>query len=378
MWVPDSFAAAFPLALLSLVCWGSWSNTAKEARLRGVPFAHFYTNWAFACFSTALLAWVALGGARVLRREPTEPDESPGVWRVLAALGAGLVFNVANALLILGINLAGLSVAFPMGIGTALVLGTVLTYLVDAANRPSQPVLLFSGVALGFLAVVTIAAADWFKRSSQQNSHPSPAESKSLLSGARRASVNSQEDEEAAAGSKPDGDVARVAPLTAATVCLFAGVLMSGWGPLSAYAQDDSEPGALNPYSTFVLYCFAVLLSSLKPSPLAIFLVWSGTLSGESHATFPADYYEMSLLHHSFGWVGGVLWSVGTLSNLVAGNTIGLALSYAVGQAAPMMATAWGIFWYREFDGAGRTAIGCLALMLLLYCGAIVLLTLSK
>eukprot|EP01052_Picozoa_sp_SAG31_P049109 SAG31_NODE_10600_length_1118_cov_4.169774_2_plen_191_part_00 len=190
--------------------------------------------------------------------------------------------------------------------------------------------MLFLGVGLGFLAVVAIAAADFYKRASQDASPSTEGattvETKPLIgSGAQRASVNShstsssqstststssshcEEDvEEMAAGTGgvPGAEEKAVGPLVAATVCLVAGVLMSGWGPLSAYAQDDTAVGALNPYSTFLLYCIAVLMTTLKPSPLAIFLVWSGTLS-EGVATTPAAYYKLTVREHGFGWVGG-------------------------------------------------------------------------
>ena len=108
------------MVIFSLCCWGSWSNTAKEAARLKVPFAHFYSDWCIGGFLTALLAWVSLGGAEVAAVE-VDPTTYVGRYRVLSALAAGVIFNVANALLVVGINLAGLSVAFPMGIGTALV-----------------------------------------------------------------------------------------------------------------------------------------------------------------------------------------------------------------------------------------------------------------
>jgi hypothetical protein len=307
MWLPRSFGEAFPAAILSLVCWGSWSNAAKEATGRGVPFPHFYVDWSVGAFVTAVTCWLAMGGAEL--EAPNNADgeatESVNRWRVASAVGAGTIFNVANALLILGINLAGLSVAFPMGIGTALVLGTTLTYLVESAagNSPSSAPLLFVGVAVGLLAVVTIAAADWLKRTSRGvaggysaigNVGPAvkkgtkgstDVEAALASSQKRRGSVQSDESdtdvavvgghetpqpppaaivEEARISSggrmkakiAPPSDAtytplgvvdegAAVGPLKAAGVCLLAGLLMSCWGPLSTCASaccaDDAD-----------------------------------------------------------------------------------------------------------------------------------------
>lgn len=294
MWVPQNFGQAFALVILSLCCWGTWSNTAKEAARLAVPFAHFYSDWCFGGFATAALAWATLGGAEIAA-ERTDPTTAVGRYRVLSALAAGTIFNVANALLVVGINLAGLSVAFPMGIGTALVLGTILTYFVDSGNRPSQPLLLFGGVALGFIAVVAIAAADYFLRKGKESQ---ASERSGLLDGAdstgsrrRQGSVplvNGDDEENgrtehggfSVPGSSGGSDIpARKPPLVAtavgsyrpsalgsAGVCLGAGLLMSCWAPLSSYSMNNnaSTPDGINPYASFLLFMVAVLLTSQK------------------------------------------------------------------------------------------------------------------
>ena len=71
------------------------------------------------------------------------------------------------------------------------------------------------------------------------------------------------------------------------------------------------------------------------------------------------------------------MWSVGTLSNLVSGNAVGVAPAYAIVQSAPMVATMWGVLYYREFSGAPRRAWACLALMVVLYGSAIAMIATS-
>lgn len=41
----------------------------------------------------------------------------------------GVIFNASNILLSASISLAGMSVAFPLGVGIALVLGVIVNYL---------------------------------------------------------------------------------------------------------------------------------------------------------------------------------------------------------------------------------------------------------
>eukprot|EP01051_Picozoa_sp_SAG22_P001031 SAG22_NODE_35_length_27276_cov_20.395849_19_plen_361_part_00 len=359
VWAPSSFGEALPLAVLSLVCWGSWSNSAKKSGEEKVPFPHFYIDYAFGIFASAVAAWVVLGGAQLDSGFAGEPVQ---LHRVLAGLAAGTIFNIANVLMVHGINLAGLSVAFPLAIGTSLVLGTLLIYLVDTGQRPSSPPRLFLGVGCGFVAVVAIAIADRLKTAA--------------AAGRPRSGLELPINDSADVTKAPAATPAPASPTVSAIVCLTSGILMSCWGPLSSYAQDKTASGALNPYFAFVLFATATLLTSLKPSPVAIFLFWC---ADEGPAAPPlTDYYRLSWAQHLYGWAGGVLWSVGTLSNLLAGSAVGLALSYAFGQSAPLVAMAWGVLYFREWAGAPANAIAMLAFMVVAYGLAIALIASSK
>jgi glucose uptake protein len=75
---------------------------------------------------------------------------------ILYAKAGGAVFNVANLLLVAAIDIAGLAVAFPVGIGLALVVGVLLNYLLSPRGNPA---LLFGGVLLVTLAIVLDALA---------------------------------------------------------------------------------------------------------------------------------------------------------------------------------------------------------------------------
>ena len=66
-----------------------------------------------------------------------------------------MVFNAANILLVAAIDIAGMAVAFPVGIGLALVLGVVVNYESGRAN----PLLLFTGVAFIVAAILLDALA---------------------------------------------------------------------------------------------------------------------------------------------------------------------------------------------------------------------------
>ena len=75
------------------------------------------------------------------------------------------------------------------------------------------------------------------------------------------------------------------------------------------------------------------------------------------------------------GLLGGIIWGTGTMCNVVAGASAGFALSYAIGQSAPMVGALWGVFAWKEFAGAGSRAKIFLVLMFVFYGLAILLLT---
>jgi glucose uptake protein len=76
---------------------------------------------------------------------------------------------------------------------------------------------------------------------------------------------------------------------------------------------------------------------------------------------------------HVLGLLGGAIWATGTVFNLVAANFTGVAISYSIGQSAPMVAALWGIFVWKEFAGANQRAKAFLALMFIFYFLAILL-----
>jgi glucose uptake protein len=69
----------------------------------------------------------------------------------LHLLPGGVVFNIANTLLVAAIAIAGLAVAFPIGIGLALVIGSVLNYIITPKGHP---LMLFGGILLVCVAIV--------------------------------------------------------------------------------------------------------------------------------------------------------------------------------------------------------------------------------
>jgi len=299
--------------------------------------------------------------------------------RCFFAIAAGAVFGVANLLLTTGIALAGLSIAFPLCIGTGLVLGTVLTYLVD---RRGHPTLIFPGVFLALLGVLANAKAyASLQRSRQRASSEENPENPHV------SQVDSSEEESGDGGAHSSSEASATSSSSAAprppsttrnvVMCIIGGVLMACWAPLSTKAMksDEGMRDGLSPYFSFVFFTCASMAVGLA--------IIGGQQCGcavmprVGAITSAGEYFKLPVMLHGWGLLGGSVWALGTISNLVSGGPLGFALSYALGQTAPVVAVLWGLLWYHEFDGAPRQAAMYLGAMFVFFLSAITLLCLG-
>ncbi len=154
MYQPEAYGIALLFMVISMLCWGSWANTMKLTP--GFAFQLFYWDYVIGIVLGSLGWGFTLGnwggGDLSFLRNISQADST----HMLFAIAGGAVFNVANLLLVAAIDIAGLAVAFPIGIGLALVVGVLLNYAISPKGHPG---LLFGGVALVVLAIILDALA---------------------------------------------------------------------------------------------------------------------------------------------------------------------------------------------------------------------------
>ncbi|MGB6728704.1 MAG: AcrB/AcrD/AcrF family protein, partial [Terracidiphilus sp.] len=307
------------LMLLSMLCWGSWANTLKLCpRYR---FQLFYWDYAIGLALAALVLGLTAGSMG--HSGPTLLDDLPATAPILIvyALIGGAVFNVANLLLVAAIDVAGLAVAFPVGIGLALVIGAVSNYVIKPEGNP---LLLFGGVALVAVAIVLDAMA-YRKRES----------------------------------------TAQATTARGIILSLVAGVLMGCFYPFVAKALNG-VPGAPSPgpYTVSVFFAIGLLISNVP----ANWLLMIKPLDGKPRVN-GSDYFRAPIGWHLAGILGGAVWCVGGVSNFVASGAhlVGPAVSYTIGQGATMVSALWGVFVWHEFAGAPRSARVLLVFMFLVF-----------
>ncbi|HEY4742198.1 MAG TPA: GRP family sugar transporter [Candidatus Acidoferrales bacterium] len=319
MYTPPNFTIALVMMVATAFCWGSWANTYKG--VKNFRFELFYWDYAIGIFVISLILALTMGNTSTDASNFWTNFHAADNSNIGYAMIAGAIFNLANLLLVAGIDIAGLSIAFPVSIGIALVVGVALTYLREPKG---SAVMLGAGVLCAIVAVIMDGKAYGQLRVANR--------------GISRKSIS---------------------------ICIVSGVLMGLWSPISTHAMRTGN--SLGPYSLAVFFTLGALLSCF---------IWNiyfmkYPLVGEPVAF--SGYFKAPASAHFLGLLGGFIWGVGTVFSLVAGNSIGFAIAYAIGQSAPMVAALWGVLVWKEFAGANKTARAYLALMFAFYAIAILL-----
>lgn len=348
MIIPATYLGALLLIILSMVCWGSWANTMKLAgRWR---FELFYFDYAFGVLLAATLAAFTFGS---LGAELSFMDNLliTGKRQIAFGFAAGIVFNLANMLLVAAIAVAGLAVAFPVGIGLAMVIGVVWNYFL---NPQGNPTMLFGGSGLVVGAIIVDALA-YRAHEKLRHAAEDPAPKVTLTRG------------------KPHGRKKHSA-LKGILLSLVAGVLMGSFYPLVEMSKAG-EVG-LGPYTVGFIFALAVFLSTF------VFNLFFMNLPVEGEPVYFGDYFRGRASQHLLGVLGGIIWATGTISNFVAASAptsvnVGPAISYALGQGATAISALWGLLVWKEFAGAAPSTRVLIALMLILFLAGLLAISLA-
>jgi glucose uptake protein len=305
MFVLESYLPAVIFCFITMLCWGSWANTQKLAS-KEWRFELFYWDYTLGVVLLSLIFALTLGSTGSVGRGFIEDIGQADPNNIVSALIGGVVFNIANILLVAAIAIAGMSVAFPVGIGLALVIGVIVNYV---ATPLGDPMLLFIGVALVGVAIILDAAA--YKKL--------PAEGK---------------------GVSTKGLV----------ISVLCGILMGFFYRFVAASMSTDfvnlEAGKLSPYTAVFFFSLGLFFSTF------IFMIplMKKPFIGEPVAL--SAYFKGGLKLHSIGVLGGIIWCIGMSFSIIASGQAGFAISYGLGQGATMVAAFWGVFIWKEFKDA--------------------------
>jgi glucose uptake protein len=331
MFILESYSVAVFFCFITMLCWGSWANTQKLAE-KSWRFELFYWDYVIGILIMSLIFAFTLGSTGDAGRSFTDDLSQANAGSIRSALIGGAVFNLANILLIAAISIAGMSVAFPVGIGIALIWGVVDNYVkVPTAN----PTLIFAGVALIAIGIVVNAIAY------------------------KKLAVNTQK-----------------VSTKGLVISMIAGILMAQFYGFVVDGMTlnftSPESGKLTPYSAIFLFSCGIFLSNIVFNSILMRTPVQGD------AVSYGDYLKGDSKSHVMGILGGVIWCIGMSFSIIASDKAGPAISYGLGQGAVLVAAIWGVFIWKEFKAAPAGTNSLLYIMFICFFTGLGLIVYSK
>jgi len=332
MFIINSYHLAVVFCLITMLCWGSWANSSK-CTTKKWQFPLFYWDYSIGLILASLVYGLTMGSTGVEGRSMFADLQQASNSSFAYALLGGAIFNLSNLLIVAAIAIAGLSVAFPIAVGLALVLGVIINYV---KIQSGNPMLIFAGVALIVIAMIVNAIAS------------------------RKASASKGK-------TSTKGIV----------ISIISGVIMSFFyrfvseGMASGFVNP--EAGKLTPYSAVLVFSVGLFLSNFIWNTFFMYHPVTGTA-----VTYKQYFTNGTLRQHSIGLLGGIIFNTGFLFNLIASEKAGPAISYGLGQGATMIGAAWGVFVFKEFASAPKSVNNYLAAMFALFITGLGLIILAK
>lgn len=319
MYIVETYTTAVILTFITMLCWGSWANTQKLAK--GYRFELYYWDYVIGILLFSIILGFTLGSNGTAGQGFAGNIKQADTSAVLSAMLGGVIFNLSNILLVAALAVAGMAIAFPVGIGLCMVLGVIINYI---AAPQGDAFTLFLGVALVSVAIIFDALAYRKLAASKQTT-----------------------------------------PVKGIVLSILAGFLMAWFFRFVAASiatnLEAPEPGMLTPYSAFFFFVIGIVVSNFLFNTYLMKKPIEGT-----PVTF-RQYFTAGAKSHFSGIVGGMIWAVGTSLSLIAAGKAGYAISFGLGQGATLIGALWGVFIWKEFKNAPKGTNVYLTLMFLLF-----------
>lgn len=331
MFILNSYSAAVLFCAITMLCWGSFANTQKLAG-KTWRFELFYWDYVIGIVLFSLGMALTLGSNGDKGRSFFNDLHQASFSNILSAVIGGIIFNAANILLCAAIAIAGMAVAFPVGIGIALVLGVIINYI---GAPQGNTLLLFLGVALVTLAIITNALA--YRKASKE---------------------------------------AKKIPTKGIVISVVCGILMSFFYRFVASSADlqnlqNPAAGKMTPYTAVFIFSLGILLSNFLFNTFIMRQPFEGTPVSYS------AYFRGKIKTHLVGILGGFIWCLGTSLNFIAAGKAGPAISYGLGQGSTLVAALWGVFIWKEFRSAPKGTNTYITAMFLFFVAGLGLIVIS-
>lgn len=330
MFIVSSYSLAVILCVITMLCWGSWANTQKIAA-KNWRFELFYWDYVIGILLFSVILGFTAGSMGSKGMGFVESISQADTASIINPIIGGIIFNLSNILLVAAISIAGLAIAFPVGVGLCMVLGVLINYI---ATPQGDPMLLFIGVGIVVIAIILDAVAY-----------------RKLKTGDAKT------------------------PMKGIIISILAGFLMAWFFRFVAKGiavdLENPEPGKLTPYAAFFFFVIGIVISNF------IFNTYLMKKPIEGAPVNFKQYFEGNFRSHLSGIIGGMVWALGTAFSLIAAGKAGYAISFGLGQGATMVGALWGVFIWKEFKGASKAVNTLLFLMFVLFTAGLAMIILA-
>jgi glucose uptake protein len=332
MILPTSHIASLLLLVLCLICWGSWANTFNATGKKW-RFELYYFDFAIGVVIAALICALTLGTLGWDGFSFMDDVRLAGKKQDLFAFAGGLVFNLGNMLLVGAISLVGLSVAFPAGLGVAMIIGGIWSFVV---GPPAS--LLFRILGMLALVVSVVMSAMAYQAFAK-------ARLVEMIQTGKTKSTKKQ------------------ISMKGVVVACVGGLFLGSFYPLLQLSRD-TEAG-LGPYSGGFIFAMGILVSTF------VFNLFFMNLPIAGKPVEMVEYFRAKAKPHGFGILGGIVWYLGALAAFVVIRAEGVArinpsISYLLTDGGILLATVWGLILWKELSGTD-TKINYQIIMMLVF-----------
>jgi len=251
---------------------------------------------------------------------------------------------LGNMLLLGAVSVAGMSVALPAGLGTALIVAAIWN---QARHPQGNPTMLLAGLGLVLAAVVVNTYA--YRRVA--------------LAKARHAIKM----------GKGKGTVPRMG-WKATVLAVAGGLLLGSFHPLVETSQAGDA--GLGPYAIAFLFALGIFFSTF------IYNLFFMNLAVQGQPVEILEYLKGTFKQHALGVAGGALWAVGAIASFVVASApvahLGPAVTYGLGQGAAVVGALWGLLAWKEFRDGEAPAKILMGTMVILFAAGVVLISVAR
>ena len=329
MVTPTTWLSGLLLLCFAGICFSFWPNAFKLAGNRW-RFELFSFDFGIAALLTGVIAAYTLGSMGSDLGFSERLMVSSRTNQAFAVLAGG-IFAFGNMLLLCGVALLGLSIAFPLAVGTALVIYSFMQF--GSANL----MFLLLGMVCLLVAMILSAAA------ARQGEKTLPGAS--LVLPVRKQASSSRK---YVVKKPPESMLSSTKGLL---VCIVSGIALGVFFPF--LQRSLAGDFGLGTYAGLILFGIGILASTIVLNFYFMNIaIHGGSISLDA-------YFQGKPNQHFLGFAAGAIWALGALTMLLALSVlsqvqvdISLTWEIVLPLASVVLAALCGLMVWKEHSGA--------------------------